>query len=117
MAKDWQEISQSVVDGAGLLREAHPNAMKAFASLGAATYPDGALSNKVKELMALVIGVAIRCDGCVGYHAKACLEKGATREEVVEALGVAIQMGGGPSMVYGAQALQAYDQHVAAQKG
>jgi len=75
-------------------------------------YPDGALDNKTKELIALAIGVTVRCDGCVAHHAMACLDKGATREEIVEAIAVAIHMGGGPSMVYGAEALEAYDQHV-----
>ena len=55
----------------------------------------------------------MRCDGCLGHHAKACLDLGATREEVVEAISVAVHMGGGPSMVYGSEALNAFDQHVA----
>lgn len=117
MAKDWLEIAQSVVDGAGALGKAHPATMKAFSGLGAAAYPDGVLSKEIKELIALVIGVVVRCDGCVGYHAKAAVEKGVTREQLAEALSVAIQMGGGPSMVYGAQALEAYDQHYKALKG
>ncbi len=78
--------------------------------LGAATYADGSLSRKTKELIALAIGVTARCDGCIAHHSKACHAKGATREEVVEAIGVAIQMGGGPAMVYGADALRAFDQ-------
>lgn len=112
--KNWALISRSVSDGAGKLRDAHPALMKAFSGLGAATYPDGALPNKTKELMALAIGISLRCDGCVGYHAMACQKLGATREEVAETIAVAIQMGGGPSMVYGAEALEAFDQHVTA---
>ena len=111
--KDWIAISGSVSDGAANLRQAHPALMKAFAGLGAAAYPDGALSNKTKELSALAIGIALRCDGCIGYHAMAALKHGASREEVAETIAVTIQMGGGPSMVYGAQALEAYDQHAA----
>ena len=110
--KDFVAIAKSVSTGAAALRKAHPGLMQAFGGLGKAVYPDGALDNKTKELIALAIGITVRCDGCVGHHAMACLNKGATREEVIEAIAVAIHMGGGPSMVYGAEALEAYDQHV-----
>ena len=109
MSKDYPQIASDVVAGAGLLAEAIPETMAAFGALGKATYTDAALSPKVKELIALAIGVAVRCDGCVGYHAKAARERGASREEVAETLAVAIHMGGGPSMVYGGEALKAYD--------
>lgn len=109
--KDFVALSKSVSTGAAALRKAHPGLMQAFSSVGKAVYPDGVLNNKTKELIALAIGVTVRCDGCVAHHAMACLDKGATREEVVEAIGVAVHMGGGPSMVYGAEALEAYDQH------
>ena len=109
--EDFVKVSEEVSSGAqnlaGLLK---PN-MAAFAQLTKATYTDSALSAKHKELIALAIGVTVRCDGCLGHHAKVCLNLGATREEVAEAIGVAIHMGGGPSMVYGALALEAFDQH------
>lgn len=60
--------------------------------------------------MALAISVAVRCEGCIGSHTKAAKQAGATREEVLETVGMSIYMGGGPSFVYGAQALEAYDQ-------
>jgi AhpD family alkylhydroperoxidase len=113
---DYLRVAQDVVEGATALRSAIPNAMAGFGALGAAAYADGALSGKHKELIALAIGITVRCDGCVGYHAKACFDKGASREEVAEAIAVAVQMGGGPSMVYGATALDAYDQISAAEK-
>ena len=73
----------------------------------------GAISadmGELKELLALAISVAIRCDGCVAYHTRGAARTGATRLEVAETLGVAIQMGGGPSMNYAADALRAFDQ-------
>nr|WP_290674878.1 MULTISPECIES: carboxymuconolactone decarboxylase family protein [unclassified Halomonas] len=70
---------------------------------------DNALSHKHKELMALAIGISIRCDGCIAFHAKAVAELGATREEVMEMLGVCMYMGGGPAFTYAAQALEAFD--------
>ena len=71
---------------------------------------------KTKELIALAIGVAVRCDGCIGFHAKACLELGATREEVAETLAMTVYMGGGPNLMYAADALRAYDQFAGNEK-
>ena len=64
----------------------------------------------------MAIAVAIRCDGCVAFHAKAALEKGASRDELMETMGMALYMGAGPSLMYAAQAVEAYDQF-AAQSG
>lgn len=113
MAKDYAATADSVVTGANQLGHAIPDAMAAFGALGKAAYGDGALAPKTKELISLAISVAARCDGCVAYHARAAVKKGVTREELAEALAVAIQMGGGPSMVYAGQALEAYDQFAA----
>lgn len=109
MSKDYKAIAQSVVDNAKALRGAAPDTMSAFGALSRASYREGVLSAKTKELIALAIGIASRCDGCVAYHAKAAVDKGITREEVVEMIELAIQMGGGPSSVYGGQALKAFD--------
>ncbi len=83
--------------------------MKGFGEVAKNAIGAGALDAKTKELIALSIGVAARCDACLGYHAKACIKYGATREEVNEALGVAVYMGGGPSLMYAAEALSAFD--------
>ena len=77
--------------------------------MGKAAYGNGALDAKTKELIALAIGITVRCDGCISHHTKRVCELGATRAEVVEVIGVAIHMGGGPSMVYGGEALRAFD--------
>jgi len=71
---------------------------------------DGALSTKVKELITLGIAVAARCDYCIAIHVKKCYEAGATKEEMVETLGVAILMGGGPALTYATFAMQAIDE-------
>ncbi len=92
------------------LRRAIPDTWGAFASLHDAAMTDGALSKRVKELVALAIAVAKRCDGCIAYHAKAAAAAGATRQEVAEALGVALLMDGGTASVYGPRALAAYDE-------
>ena len=108
--RNYLQVAKEVSQGAAALKEAMSKAMAGFGALGGAAYADGALQSEVKELIALAIGISVRCDGCIGYHAKACFDKGATRQEVAETIAVAIQMGGGPSMVYGAAALDAYDQ-------
>ena len=91
-------------------RRGIPEVGKAFQQLAAAATAEGALDTKTKELIALAIGITARCDGCVAFHAGAAVRHGANREEVLETIGMAIYMGGGPSLVYGAQALEAYEQ-------
>lgn len=91
------------------LRKAMPGVAKEFGGLAKAAIAPGALDPKTKELIALAIGIAARCDGCLAFHAKAAAKYGATREEIVETIGVAVYMGGGPSMIYGAEALDAFD--------
>ena len=84
--------------------------MSGFARLHKKAVEDGALSGKAKELMAVAISVAVHCEGCVAYHVHAAVAAGATRAELLETIGVAILMGGGPASVYAADALDAMDQ-------
>jgi AhpD family alkylhydroperoxidase len=92
------------------LRQAAPEAWAGFAQLHDAAVADGALPARVKELMALAIAVVKRCDGCIAYHAKAAALRGATREEVAEALSVALLMDGGTATVYGPRAWASYEE-------
>jgi AhpD family alkylhydroperoxidase len=69
-----------------------------------------ALDGKTKELIALGIAVAVRCDDCIGFHVNAALEQGASRDEVLDTLGMAIYMGAGPSVMYASHALEAFGQ-------
>ncbi len=85
-----------------------PEAWAAFTKLHGAAVGDGALPARVKELMALAISVVKECDGCIAYHAKAAAQRGATTEEVADALAVALLMGGGPASVYAPRAWAAY---------
>ena len=110
MTKDYKSLAHDVVKGVGVLGESEPGVMKAFGLLAAEATKSKALDIKTKELMALAIGITSHCDGCVAYHAKKAGQHGATREEVVETIALAIYMGGGPAAVYGAEALTAFDQ-------
>ena len=92
------------------LGKAAPDAMSGFNKLHEGAMVDGAVSAKVKELIALGIAVTVRCDGCIAYHVHDALAAGASRDEIAETIGVAVLMGGGPSVVYGAEALDAVEQ-------
>lgn len=113
MAKDYKERGKEMDLNSRSLFQAAPEVMGGFRTLMAKATSDGALDAKTKELMALAIAVAMPCDLCVVFHARAAVRKGATREEVVEALEVAIEMGGGPAAVYSGEALAAFDQFAA----
>jgi len=106
-----------VIDGlAGPTRELRASAADAWAGFGAlhkAAVAEGVLPARIKELMALAIAVVKQCDGCIAYHAKAAARRGATPEEVAEALSVALLMDGGTASVYGPRAWQAYQEFAA----
>ena len=93
-----------------VLGEAAPGPVSGFARMHGSAVMTGALDRHVKELMALAIAICAHCQGCIGYHVHDALDAGATREQVVEAIGVAVMMGGGPALVYGAEALDALNQ-------
>jgi AhpD family alkylhydroperoxidase len=112
---NFRQITQTVNSRLGAMRQDQPDVMKAFGELGRAAMVDGALSKKTKELIALALGVASRCDPCIGFHAQALARLGATRQEVQEMLSVCVYMGGGPSLMYTANALAAFDEFSPAQ--
>ncbi len=114
MVDDWPKMAHDLGGAIAQLRSGIPEVMKAFREMDTAVSKNGALDAKTKELIAVALGIATRCDGCLAFHARAALKYGATREEVMEMIGMAIYMGGGPSVIYGAKALEAYDQFVAA---
>lgn len=94
-----------------------PELMRSFGALSQASMASGALDAKTKELIALAIGVASRCDGCIGFHTRTLVQLGTTQEELQEMLGVAVYMGGGPSLMYAANALAAFAEFSAAKQG
>lgn len=110
MTTNYPEMAKDLNVSIARLRKGIPETMKGFSMMAAAATADGPLDPKTKELIAIAISVAIRCDGCIAFHAKAVRQQGASREELLETLGMAVYMGGGPSMVYAAQTLDAFDQ-------
>jgi len=107
MMDNYPKHYEEVVEMMGNFGSEAPGVMAGFSRLHAASVADGALSSKIKELIALAIGITVRCDGCIAFHVHDALKAGATPKEVAETIGVAIMMGGGPSVVYGCEAWQA----------
>ena len=89
MEKNYSEICKDISGNLRKLRKDIPETMQAFSALAQAATRDGALDKKTKELIALALGVAARCDGCIGFHTEALVRLGATRQEEEEVLGMA----------------------------
>jgi AhpD family alkylhydroperoxidase len=110
MSQSYPDLIDDLNRDIRKLRGASPTAMQAFSALAGAALAPGQLDVKTKELIAVAIAVAVRCDGCVGFHVKAAIRAGAGREELAETVAMAIYMGAGPSMIQGAEALRAFDE-------
>jgi AhpD family alkylhydroperoxidase len=107
---NWPQLTTELNTLLRDLRSGAPAIMKAFAGMAQAASASKALDAKTKELIALGIAVAVRCDDCIAFHVKAAVEHGATRDEVSETLGMAIYMGAGPSVMYASHAFEAFTQ-------
>ena len=114
MSNDYRQITRTISASTSRLRQNQPDVMKSFDALSAAALRDGALSEKTKELIALALGVAGHCDACIAYHVRTLVRLGVTRAELEETLGVCVYMGGGPSLMYAADVLEAYEQYAPA---
>lgn len=110
MTTDFPTLRKELRQGYRSLNGDLPAVMKGFGELHRAAMADGALSTATKELMAMSIGIAARCEGCIALHVHDALRAGATAEQVREAIGVAVLMGGGPASVYATEALTALEQ-------
>lgn len=110
MTKNYKEVTTNILSSLSKMRKEIPDVMNGFNSLAQASTKDGALDKKTKELIALALGIAAHCDGCIGFHTQALVKLGVTREEFLETLGMAVYMGGGPSLMYAAEALQAFEE-------
>lgn len=110
MTRKYTEISQHTMQYVAKLRNEIPSTMNGFAALAQASTEDGALDKKTKELIALAIAVAAGCCGCIAFHAQILVRLNATRKELLETLGMSIYMGGGPAVMYAAEALKAYEE-------
>lgn len=106
----YPALTQAISASLAPFRKSQEATMAGFGAMSKAAMADGALSEKQKELIALGISVSQRCAGCIGFHVRTLRRLGTTKAEFDEALGVAVYMGGGPSLMYAAEALQAWEQ-------
>ena len=110
---DYKELTKAVATKMHGLRQTQPDLMTAFRQLAAAGTKAGALDKKTRELVALGISVACRCDDCIGFHVQTLVKLGTSRAELEEVLATAVYMGGGPSMMYATHAIQAFEEFTA----
>ncbi len=106
----YGDLTQFVSAQLATLRANTPEVLKSFNDLGRAATADGVLEKKTKELIALALSVAARCDPCIAFHMKSLVALGVTRKEIDETLGVSTYMGGGPSLMYAANAIAAFEE-------
>lgn len=106
----FKQITGGISAQIAKLRKEIPDVMSGFSALAQAASKDGVLDKKTKELIATALAVANHCPGCIGFHAQALVKYKASREELLETLGMAIYMGGGPSLMYAAEALEAFEE-------
>lgn len=110
MSKSFKELTQEIKTLLMPFRKEAKEPMAAFDAMAKAAMAPGVLSELQKELIATGIAVHTRCDGCIGFHVKSLVRLGATREQVNEMLSVAVYMGGGPSLMYAAEVLRAFEE-------
>ena len=106
---DHANLMQGINECLTPFRKSQSEAMQGFGQLARASMAEGAINAKNKELIALAIGITQHCSGCIGFHVKALLKLGCTRQELEEMLAVCLYMGGGPALMYAAEALKAWD--------
>ncbi len=110
MKTNYVEMHKSLEERLSQLGSEIPGPMTGFTRLHKKAIEEGTLSSKIKELMALAIGIVVGCEGCIAYHVHDAVAAGATRQELLETIGVGILMSGGPGSIYGAHALDAVEQ-------
>lgn len=110
---DWNQYHAQLMSRIGELSKLSPGTVQGFSTLSAAGEQTGKLDARTRELISLAVAVTTRCDGCITVHAKEAVKAGATREEIAEALGVAVAMNAGAALVYSARALDAVSNELA----
>jgi AhpD family alkylhydroperoxidase len=116
MMMDWSAYRDQIKAAVREMSAANPDLVRAYAGLSQANAKSTHLDAKTRELIALGVAVSLRCDGCINAHTEAAIKAGASKEEVVDALGVAIMVNAGAAMVYSARTLDAFDAKTPAQQ-
>lgn len=106
----FNQLTSEITKYSAQFAKDQPDVMGAFHKLSQASTKDGALDKKTKELIALGIAIAVRCEGCIGFHVKKLISLGMTKEEINEVCSMSVYMGGGPSLMFASEALKAFDE-------
>jgi len=110
MTAKFGQITTDINTQLAKIRKEMPELMAGFSALSQAANKEGVLNRKTKELIAIALAVANHCPGCIGFHSQTLVKLGVSREELLETLSMAIYMGGGPSLMYAAEALEAFEE-------
>lgn len=111
MSDKYSQITKNITAQISNMRSEIPEVMTAFTSLAAAVSKDGVLDKKTKELIAIALSVANHCTGCIGFHTKTLVKLNTSKEELLEVLAMAVYMGGGPSLMYATEVLEAFEEY------
>jgi AhpD family alkylhydroperoxidase len=111
MMLDWNEYRKQLALGVKEVGQLSPETVKGYIELSSAGQKADLLGAKIRELIALAVAVTARCDGCITVHAEAAIRHGATKEEIAEALGVAVAVNAGAALVYSARAMDAVKEY------
>ncbi|TCR65490.1 carboxymuconolactone decarboxylase family protein [Bosea sp. BK604] len=106
---DWNANRDHLLANVGKLQQLSPDTVKGYLTSSGAGRKTAHLDEKMRQLIALAVAVTTRCDGCISIHGNEAVKAGATREQVAEALGVAVAMNAGAALVYSTRALEAFD--------
>ncbi len=110
MTTKFNQITSNINNQLSKIKKEMPDVMAAFSALGEAATKEGKLERKTKELIGIALAVANQCPGCIGFHSQTLVKLHTSREELLETLSMAIYMGGGPSLMYAAEALEAFEE-------
>jgi AhpD family alkylhydroperoxidase len=108
MMLDWHDYQQQLLASIGQIAALSPDTVRGYRTLSDAGSKARKLDAKIRELIALAVAVSLRCDGCITTHTSAAIKAGASKEEIAEALGVAISINAGAALVYSARVMDAY---------
>jgi AhpD family alkylhydroperoxidase len=114
MMLDWNDYRKQLAAGVKEIGQLSPDTIKGYMALSTAGQKTDLLGEKVRELIALAVAVTLRCDGCITVHTEAAIKRGATREEIAEALGVATAVNAGAALVYSARVMEAFNEYPSA---
>jgi AhpD family alkylhydroperoxidase len=111
MMLDWNEYRKQLAAGVKEIAQLSPDTVKGYVGLSSAGQKTSLLGAKTRELIALAVAVTARCDGCITVHTEGAIRQGATREEIAEALGVAVTVNAGAALVYSTRVMDAFKEY------